>query len=128
MNQKNNFEDVQPGSYLATRRNVRYALKYIPPLQMHRVARVTAKQIVLEGGDRVWIKDGRKVGHHWESYFIPTTEQIHEQAVLVNRRNHYVGLLDWLDESIIKKRRELTIEQIEAMKSAFEPVVPEQEQ
>lgn len=93
--------------------------RYPATLIMRKVERVTAKQALLSGGVRIWLKDGSIVGDAWVTYRTPTQEQIDTHKAECALHVRYVEAASWFDSLKINT---ITVEQLEAMRAAFDSI------
>ena len=88
-----------------------------------KVEKVTAAQITVNNGYRFRKSDGKKIGGSYNDYaFIPTSEQLeadnkHRESF---QRKHKAR--KWVEDTLCKRIKSLTVEQVEAMKAAYESV------
>lgn len=114
------LKDVKPGDVVAAERPGRGA--YAPDMVMLTVARVTPTQLVTRKGERIRIRDGHLVGSGpWSqigSFFVPTASQVAKHRAQIAKRRRYMNLWEWLRSTLTG--RTLTIEQLVAMKAAYD--------
>lgn len=123
MNANTNFDLVKPGDVIAFDNMDGWRQKYASKYEMHVIEKITPKQIILTMGRRVWKADGRIVGGNpFHKAFIPTQEQMEEHANSLAIRKRRVAVIEWFDRLRV---RDLSVEQLEAMKEAFDRVTPE---
>lgn len=111
---------VTAGDILAKKNDNRWNSKCHIPYAFVRVAKATPKQALLSDGTKVRLEDGKTIGESYgPRWFVPTPEQIKEQEAAADRKARYQAAINWYDDL---HRSELTVEQLEAMKAAYEGV------
>lgn len=91
-----------------------------------QVEKATSTQITVDDGNRFRKSDGKKIGGSYRDYaFVPTLEQLEENRKHREQYQRKHKARKWLDETVCKRIKSLTVEQIEAMKAAYESVTGE---
>ena len=91
-----------------------------------RVEKVTATQVAVDNGYRFRKSDGKKIGGIYGGYaFVPTPEQLEADSKYREQFQRKYKARKWVEDTVCKHIKSLTVEQIEAMKAAYESVTEE---